>query len=188
LWLTSTIATMRCTPWKRQRGGRKLEQLGVIPEHESAVRRLMADARGGTYEALLTLEDAKHVDDAAVVMEGDYGGSIYLTCLARLVQCDQAALQQLYWTWTSTTGTTLRASGSTTSARPLVLASPEVRAAGVVTNAVWLHPELEAKGLRPHVEAVIAGERGTHPLAAPRGGRSSIPRCAPLGAGGDERH
>ena len=86
---------MRWTPWKRQRGGRKLERLGVIPEHESAVRRLMADARGGTYEALLTLEDAKHVDDAAVVMEGDYGGSIYLTCPARLVQCDQATLQQL---------------------------------------------------------------------------------------------
>jgi hypothetical protein len=28
-------------------------------------------------------------------MEGDYGGSIYLTCPARLVNCDEPALRQL---------------------------------------------------------------------------------------------
>lgn len=30
---------------------------------------------------------------------------------------------------------------------------------GVATDGLWLHPDLEAKGLRERVEAVIAGER-----------------------------
>ena len=30
---------------------------------------------------------------------------------------------------------------------------------GILTDGVWLHPELEAKGLRAAVEDVIAGRR-----------------------------
>jgi hypothetical protein len=150
---------MHWIPWKRRRERRKLERLAVIPEHESAVRRLMADARGGTYEALLSLEDAKHTDDAAVVMEGDYGGSIYLTCPARLVHCDEATLQQLLLDldehdWNDPEGVGLYYERA-----PAGSGIAGGSGGGVVTNTVWLHPELEAKGLRPQVEAVIAGKR-----------------------------
>lgn len=42
-----------------------------------------------------SLEAAKKVPDACVVMEGDWGGQIYLTCPARLVMCDEETLKKL---------------------------------------------------------------------------------------------
>jgi hypothetical protein len=65
---------MGWTPWRWWRDRRKLQRLDVIPKHESAVRRLMADAHGGRYDALRSLDDAKRTQHAAVVMEGDYTG------------------------------------------------------------------------------------------------------------------
>src|SRR6478752_2067129 len=66
-----------------------------VPEHERLVGRLVAHAHGESYDASRSLDDAKQADDAAVVMHGDYGGSIYLTCPARLVLCDEPTLRQL---------------------------------------------------------------------------------------------
>lgn len=66
----------------------------VTPEHESQLRRILADAAGEPYSALQSLEEAKRAA-AVVLMEGDYGGSIYLTCPARVVQCDEPTLRQL---------------------------------------------------------------------------------------------
>lgn len=65
------------------------------PSHESGVRRMVADAISGRYEAFRSLEEARAAQDAAVVMEGDDGGSIYLTCPIGLVNCDEQALRQL---------------------------------------------------------------------------------------------
>ena len=70
-------------------------ELEVIPDHESAVRRLVADAHGGGYKAIESLDEAKATPGAAIVMEGDYGGCIYLTCPARLVHCHERTLRQL---------------------------------------------------------------------------------------------
>jgi hypothetical protein len=150
---------MRWIPWKLRRERGKFDRFQVLPEHESAVRRLAADAHGEAYGAHLSLEDAKRTDSGAVVMEGDWGGSIYLTCPARLVHCDEAALQQLlrdlddhYWNEPEGAGLyyELAPAGSRIAGGT---------GGGVVTSGVWLHPVLEAKELRPQVEQVIAGER-----------------------------
>ena len=45
-----------------------------IPDHESAVRRMVSDTKGGAYEALESLDEARARADTAIVMEGDYGG------------------------------------------------------------------------------------------------------------------
>src|SRR5438552_11511903 len=67
----------------------------LLPAHESGVRRMVADARGPPYQALRSLGEAQAALDGVVVMEGDYGGQIYLTCPARLVKCDPGTLEQL---------------------------------------------------------------------------------------------
>jgi hypothetical protein len=79
--------------FKRRR--RKIDRPRGIPEHASPVRWIVADTFGGSYEAFRSLDDARSAPDSVVVMEGDYGGSIYLTCPARLVQCDEATLRDL---------------------------------------------------------------------------------------------
>lgn len=42
---------------------------------------------------------------------------------------------------------------------PIGSAVPGGTGGGRVTEGVWLHPRLEEQGVRPAVEAVIAGER-----------------------------
>ena len=133
--------------------------LGVIPDHESAVRRMVAEAHGDRYYALSSLDEAQARADTAVVMEGDYGGSIYLTCPARLIRCDEPTLRQLLLDldtrdWNDPEGVGLyyevAAFGSGVAGGS---------GGGLVTDSVWLHPALERKGLRARVEAVISGER-----------------------------
>jgi hypothetical protein len=57
----------------------------VLPSHES-LRRMMADLHGVEYEAVESLIEAQARTDFAVVMQGDDGGSIYLTCPAAPVE------------------------------------------------------------------------------------------------------
>lgn len=127
----------------------------VLPEHESAVRRLVADAHGDEYVALESLAEARQVEDAAVVMEGDYGGSIYLTCPVGLVVCDEESLRELLidldkLDWDNPGGTGLY----------FEVAPPGTGIAGgsgggIVTDSLWLHPDLERQRIRDQVESVI---------------------------------
>jgi hypothetical protein len=120
---------------------------------------VIADAHGTGYEAVESLRRAQAREDHAVVMQGDDGGSIYLTCPAAQVRCDQGALKALlealdarYW-------------NDRDMARvfyerlPVGSGVAGGTGGGVVANGVWLHPKLEEQGLRDAVEAVIAGER-----------------------------
>jgi hypothetical protein len=150
---------MRWALWDRLRRRRSVEHVGVIPEHESAVRRLVADAHGQSYEALRSLDEARGEADAVVVMEGDYGGSIYLTCPVRHVHCDEATLRLLLrdldeHDWKDPEGTRLYYERA-----PVGAGIAGGTGGGVVTDGVWLHPDLASLGLGPRVESVIAGER-----------------------------
>jgi hypothetical protein len=134
-------------------------EMDVIPDHESAVRRMVAEAHGDRYEAIKSLHAAKATADAAVVMEGDYGGSIYLTCPVRLVHCDEPSLRQLLHDldkqyWNDPEGVSLYYEVA-----PVGSGVTGGTGGGVVTDGLWLHPDLEKKGLRARVEAVIRGER-----------------------------
>ena len=136
-----------------------LGELLVIPEHESAVRRMVADAHGGRYEAVEAFDEAKSMTDAVVVMEGDYGGSIYLTCPVRLVQCDEATLWQLLHDLDNHDWKDRDGAGLYFEVAALGSGIAGGTGGGVITDGVWLHPSLEKLGLRERVEAVINGER-----------------------------
>jgi hypothetical protein len=118
----------------------------------------MARAGGEPYEAVRSLSEARTIPDVAVVMQGDDGGSIYLTCPARLVTCDEPKLRQLlleldrhYWNDLEMTGLYYERAR-------LGSGIAGGTGGGVVTDGVWLHPTLEAKGLRQHVEGVMFGQ------------------------------
>lgn len=116
---------------------------------------MLADAHGTRYAALRSLEEARRVPDAAVVMEGDDGGSIYLTCPVRLVRCDEAALRQLLLDLDEHDWNDPESTGLFYELLPVGSGVAGGTGGGVVADGVWLHPELEAKGLREHAEAVI---------------------------------
>jgi hypothetical protein len=137
----------------------KVVSVGIIPEHESAVRRMVADAHGDIYEAITSLDEARARADAVIVMEGDYGGSVYLTCPAHLVQCNEQTLRQLLHDLDEHDWKDAEGAGLYYEVAPVGSGVVGGSGGGLVTENVWLHPDLEAKGLREGVEAVITGKR-----------------------------
>jgi len=126
-----------------------------IPSDVSPLRFMIAEAEGVPHVRFDTLESAKANPDAVVIMEGDYGGQIYLTCPVRLVRCTQAVLEQLLndiddYRWCDPSGAGLYFELGRTGTRVA-----GGMGGGAIIDGVWLHELL--KHLRPQVEAVIDG-------------------------------
>ena len=120
---------------------------------------MVLDSRGEEYRAFRTLAEAQEVSDGVVVMEGDYGGQIYLTCPARLVKCDQATLERLLRDLDS-----LGWRAPETAHVFFERGSPGSgvwggMGGGLIVEGVWLHPELQKLGIEERVRDVIAGTR-----------------------------
>jgi hypothetical protein len=155
---TGVIETVAVS-YRRAGRGDPVAEREVLPDHESAVRRMVADAHGAGYEAIESLDEAKARPDAAIVMEGDYGGSSYLTCPAHLVHCDEGTLRQLLHDLDEQDWNDPEGVGLYYEVAPVGSGIAGGTGGGVVTDRVWLHPDLEAKGLRERAEAVITGKR-----------------------------
>lgn len=131
----------------------------LLPAHESGVRRMVADAQGQPYSALRSLGEAQAAPDGVVVLEGDYGGQIYLTCPARLVKCDLDTLEQLLadldgMAWRDSDGARVFFEH-----QPIGAGVTGGMGGGRVTDGVWLHPNLLALRIEHGVREVIEGKR-----------------------------
>ena len=128
-----------------------------LPDHESGVRRLTADAKGQPYVALRSLAEAQALPDGAVVLEGDYGGQIYVVAPAARVCCSEPALEALLsdidaLEWADPDGARLYYERH-------VVGAPVTggMGGGVFTQDVWVHPKLNT--LPATIVDVLAGRR-----------------------------
>lgn len=67
----------------------------LIPSGCSPVRFALSQVCNEEYKPIEDFEEALNTEDAIVVLEGDFGGQIYLTCPMRLVRCTEEALENL---------------------------------------------------------------------------------------------
>lgn len=129
--------------------------------HSSPLRSLMAEATGVPYHSFASLHDAKADVDGTVILEGDDGGQIYVVAPARVVACAEAVLDRLLRdldaiSWPDNGADSARlvfemcAVGSTLSGG---------KGGAVVTNGVWVHPELTQLGIEGEIRAVLAGQQ-----------------------------
>lgn len=129
----------------------------LLPNHESGLRRMIADAAGVPYVALRSLEDARQAPDGVVILEGDDGGQIYAVVRAVAVNCPEPTLQLLLH------DLDLHAWKDLASARifyerwPLGSTIAGGMGGGTVTETLWLHPDL--RDLESQVAGVLRGER-----------------------------
>jgi hypothetical protein len=140
-----------------------------IPEHESVLRRMMADAHGDEYVAYPSLEEARRDPDAALVMQGDDGGQIYVTCPVSLVAADEPTLRRLLedldaiaWPGADADMRSLHYER-----RPIGSGVAGGMGGGRVTTKIWVHDEFIRAGVAGAAQAVIRGERARIPR--PRG-------------------
>jgi hypothetical protein len=149
------LKTLR-TMFRRKR---RVRDIGVIAEHERPLGRVMHEASGATFEPLTSFSEARSDPHGYAILEGDWGGQIYVTAPMRAVKCSEQKLQELLRLLDQTEWACNRGEGSGVFYERL---SPGAGVAGGMGGGIagpdtWIHPSLVEKGLAPHVRAVLAG-------------------------------
>lgn len=128
-----------------------------LPQHESGVRRMVADATGRPYRAFRSLTEAQADPDGVVIFEGDDGGQIYLVCPARAVRCSEDMLRVLLQDVDARGWNDPTAARVFFEALPVEAAVPGGMGGGRVTNALWVHATLSSR--TREIQEVIEGAR-----------------------------
>ena len=137
------------------------ENLEILPDHESGVRRLVSNAHSVPYYALHSLEEAKSLPDGVVILEGDDGGQIYVVCRASLVKCPEEVLGQLLRdlddiAWP---GNDPNMAKVLYERHPVGAGIAGGMGGAVVTKDIWIHDEFIKLRLDAVIREVISGRR-----------------------------
>jgi hypothetical protein len=123
------------------------------------MRQLVAEARGTTYVAFGSLDEARADEHGVVVLEGDDGGQIYATCPARLVRCSEADLEVLLRDVDALAWANAEMAQVVFERAPIGAGIGGGMGGGRVLNGVWVHEELVEYGLEQPIRDVLEGRR-----------------------------
>jgi len=147
-------------PAVRQHSTERMSDGDTKQARESGIRKFAAEVYGRRYEPLRSLYEAKSHKDGVVVLEGDWGGIIYLTCPASLVRCSEEALHQLLL---DLDGKVMdEPDGAQVFYERLEAGESIMAGSGgaVVTDGIWVHERLKKFRLEEAISEVIRGRRG----------------------------
>lgn len=116
--------------------------------------------RGGVGDRLGSLEEARTNTLGAAVLEGDWGGQIFATCPARLVECSHDALLRLALDldsvmWGEPDGASVRYE-----VRAVGSSVPGGMGGAEIVEGVWVHDEVRRRGLGRAVRDILLNRRG----------------------------
>lgn len=125
------------------------------------VREWLARIHGEPYRFFRTLEEARDDPDGAIVLSGDYGGTIFLTAPARIVVCSEEALATLVSdldavTWMSGDQTIATVAFE---AHPVGSGVVGGDGGGNVIDSVWVHPMRVPEEVAAQAVEVVLGRR-----------------------------
>lgn len=132
-----------------------------IPEHESPVRRIMADTQGTPFHPLRTLGEARQHGDGVAILQGDWGGQIYAVIPVRMIRCSTNSLQRLLldldtkaWSCNENEGASIYYER-----KPAGTGVAGGMGGGASTGQLWVHPEFDE--ITEQIRRVIIGEQET---------------------------
>ncbi len=128
-----------------------------LPDHESGVRSMVADAAGQPYRAFRTLVEAQADPEGIVVFEGDDGGQIYLVCTASSVRCSEEDLRALLRDLDSLKWNDVTSARVYFESLPIGSGVWGGMGGGRVVNGLWVHPEIERYAAA--IQQVLCGAR-----------------------------
>ncbi len=136
-----------------------MSESNELPDDESPVRRMMADAHGTPFHPLRTLVEARQHEDGVAILQGDWGGQIYAVIPARLIRCSPATLQRLLldldtaaWSCNENEGASIYYER-----KPAGAGVGGGMGGGKSTGALWVHPEFDK--IAEGICRVINGEQ-----------------------------
>jgi hypothetical protein len=136
-----------------------MSESNEIPEHESPVRRMMADAHGTPFHPLRTLDEARRYDDGVAILEGDWGGQIYAVIPVRMIRCSTGTLQRLLLDLDTEAWACNESEGASVyyERKPTGSGVAGGMGGGASTGQLWVHPEFDE--IAEQVRRVIIGEQ-----------------------------
>ena len=135
------------------------KNLPILPEQESGLRRMIADAQGRQYRTFRSLLEAKSSPDSIVVFEGDYGGQIYVVAKVAVISCSEQVLVSLLSELDSLKWKDPQGMGLYFEEAEIGQPIPGGMGGGRVTEGVWVHPRLQQYSSK--VEDVLTGKRSS---------------------------
>ena len=145
----------------------------VSVPHESDLRSMVADSQGTDYRAYKTLQEARSDPDAVVILEGDWGGMIYVVAPLNLVRCDEDRLRQLLVdldvvAWGPPDGQEEGGRDLLYEHQPVGSGIPGGMGGAASTGELWVHQELVRLGIQDSIARVLSGELDRIPPTEPR--------------------
>jgi hypothetical protein len=121
----------------------------------------MVEATGEPYTSYKSLEEAKADSNGVVILEGDYGGQIYVVVQARDVKCKDSLLFDLLqfldrMEWDDPDGANIYYES-----KPVNSGVAGGMGGGAVMDKIWIHPRLQ-----PHtglISKILSGTRKHFP-------------------------
>jgi hypothetical protein len=133
----------------------------VIPSGISPVRYMMNEAFETNIEFLKGYEEARNTKGSVVILEGDWGGQIYLVCPMELIKCECEILELLLndldsIAWKCNDG---EGKGIYYEVRSVGEGISGGMGGGNVESALWIHDEFKGKDIEDEIRKVIFGEK-----------------------------
>ena len=127
----------------------------------SKFREWISNSQGKKFKSYKDFKSAKADPNSYVVMQGDWGGQIYLTCPIKLVACDEYMLKKILrkldaMCWGCNGGEGADLCYETHVPGDFVSGG---MGGGLATDGLWIHPKiLEEDNVNAEVESIILGK------------------------------
>lgn len=128
----------------------------------SILREWISNSQGKKFKSYKDLKSAKTDPDSYVVMQGDWGGQIYLTCPIKCVTCDEYMLKKVLrkldgMCWGCNAGAGADLCYETHRSGDVV---PGGMGGGLATDGLWIHPNILNEGnIKAELESIILGKK-----------------------------
>ena len=117
---------------------------------------MIAESQGRTYRSYTSLAEAS-ANNGVVILQGDDGGQIYLTCRAAKVKCSEIGLKKLLGFLDALSWKDASAAMIYFEDVPMNSGVSGGMGGGIAIDDVWLHPKLRELGIEDKVRSFIFG-------------------------------
>lgn len=130
-----------------------------MKKKNSIMRSMFNISHGIPYISIRSIKKARK-KNAYIIMEGDDGGQIYLTCPLKYIKCNEKKLKEILQyldniCWGCNEGEGANFYYEIINNRKGIAGG---MGGGAIIDGLWLHPNIEEKNLRKEIEEMLKKE------------------------------